>query len=322
MLGEECAVVIAHHVGLARRRRRAGHQGDAFAKAQGRTIVGFGEHFDPGVVAPRAGGAPVGGTAHVHRGLRAAVEHLAGHGEEVGLQGPGRALDAYEVGVVGAAGHGLGEVRVADEGFDGAGVRIHRGVGAVDAAQERPDRTVDRTAENPRCTDADVPGDVDRTTSGSGDVDRFHTIGVGNGVGPGSGNIYPHANPREADLVAVDRVAAGKGSLDPGDISVHAIAGGIVGDAGFGQVPEGFVRPVIREHHRLGVVENPGCRQQGAHVRRWHTGSDPCADGAGLAQFHRQLIVVLIPDGEFPGGKGVGAGIDGGELRESTAGQR
>ncbi|MNY23957.1 hypothetical protein D3C86_1576450 [compost metagenome] len=145
---------------------------------------------------------------------------------------------------------------------------------------------------------------------------------MGNGVGPGNGNVHPQTNPREADLVAIERVATGKCSLDPGDIDVHAIAGGVVGDAGLGKEPEGFVWPVIREHHRLGVVENARCRQQGAHVGRWHAGCHPRAGGAGLAQLHRQLIVVLIPDREFPGGKGVRTGIDGGELRESTAGQR
>ena len=61
---------------------------------------------------------------------------------------------------------GFGEVRIADEGFDGAGVRVHFGIRAVDAAQEWPDGTVHRAAEIARCTDADVSGDVDRPTAG------------------------------------------------------------------------------------------------------------------------------------------------------------
>ena len=58
------------------------------------------------------------------------------------------------------------EVRVADELFGGAGDRVGLGVGAVDAAQERSDITLERAVIGFRCADADVAGHVDRPPPG------------------------------------------------------------------------------------------------------------------------------------------------------------
>ncbi|MNV18643.1 hypothetical protein D3C71_1094770 [compost metagenome] len=260
-MAEELAGVVAEHAGQARRLRWSGNQGHGFAEAQDRIVRRFAEHFDPGTRSD----ATVSRATDLHSGLCAAVEDLAGHCEEVGLDGPGRANDAQEVGVVGAAFDRLADVRIADEGFDGAGFRVHFGVRTVDTLQERSDVTIERAAEVARCADADVAGDVDRPTARGGDVDRFHTVRVGDGVGPGNRHVHPQTNPREACLVAVDWVFGRECRFDPGHIGVHAIPTDIV-DAGFGEEPEGFRWPVIREHDRQRVIEKPGFRIQYAHV--------------------------------------------------------
>ncbi|MNG17359.1 hypothetical protein D3C84_1013400 [compost metagenome] len=88
---------------------------------------------------------------------------------------------------------------------------------------------------------------------------------MSNGVGARHGYVYPQANPREARLIAVDRVFRREGRFDPGHIGVDAITADI-GDSGFGEEPECFRWPVIRKYHRQGVVIHPGFRIEDAHV--------------------------------------------------------
>ncbi|MNL44335.1 hypothetical protein D3C87_1669050 [compost metagenome] len=88
---------------------------------------------------------------------------------------------------------------------------------------------------------------------------------MSDGVGACNRYVYPQTNPREASLVAVDGIFGRECRFDPGHIGVYAITADIV-DAGFGEVPEGFRWPVIREHHRQRIVVKPGLRIQDAHV--------------------------------------------------------
>ncbi|MNK86318.1 hypothetical protein D3C87_1062260 [compost metagenome] len=317
-VAEEQTIVVTQQTGLAWRWRWAGQQRHGFAEAQGRAVTGLGKHFGTHA----SGCAAISGAIDFHLGLLTVVEHFAGQAEHVRLDRPGRPGDAQEVGVERTAGHRFVEVRVTDESFRGAGVRVHFGVRAVDAAQERSDGAIDGTGEIARCADADVAGDVDRAASGRGDIDRLDAIRVRDGIGAGNGYVHPDANPRKALLISIGRIFRGECRFDPGDISVHAITGSVVGNRGFGQEPEGFRRPVVREDHRLGVVVDTRLGQQNAHVGRRRGRGNARTGSTRLAQFHRQQIVVLIPHREFPGGEGVGAGVDGGELRIGTAGQR
>ncbi|MNF77472.1 hypothetical protein D3C84_596200 [compost metagenome] len=265
-MAEELAGVVAKHGDQAGRLRWSGNQRHGFTEAQARTDGRFAEDFDPGTARARTcREAAVSGAADFHRGLRTAVEDFAGHGKEVGLNGPGRTLDTQEVIVERAAGDRFAEVRITHECLDGTGVRIHFGVRPVDAAKKWPDLPVECPGKVARCADADVAGDVDRPAARCGDVDCFHAVRVGDGVGARDRYVHPHANPREAGLIAVDRVFRSERRFNPGHVGIHAITSNIV-DAGLGEEPERFRWPVIREHHRQGVVENAGLRIQDAHI--------------------------------------------------------
>ncbi|MNE30434.1 hypothetical protein D3C80_1239480 [compost metagenome] len=266
-MGEEQAVIVGQQVELAGRGRGARYQRQGVAHAQRGVVRRLGEHLDAG--AGRS--APVAGPLQLGRGLLARVEDLAGDREQVGLEGPGRALHSHEVGVVGAAGHGFGKVRVADVGFAGAGIGVDLGVGAADTAQERPDRTVEYATEIPRGTDADVTGDVDRAPPGGGDVDRLDPVRVGDHIGTGTRHRGTNADAREALLVAVHRVLAGERRFDAGDIDLQLVtAVAHLGDRGFGQVPEHLRWPVVGEHQRQGIIVDARFGQQRTHIGRWY----------------------------------------------------
>ncbi|MCY1422122.1 hypothetical protein D9M71_377920 [compost metagenome] len=254
MFAEIQPVVVALH--LVRAGCSRGTQAQGVAVAQRRAVRRFGEdfHLSAGT------GTTVSAAVDVQRCLRTAVIELAGNTEGVGLDGSAiRCHDADEVGAVGATGDGLAQVRVADESLQLAGVRVCFGVGRTDPLQERPDVAVQGTGEITRCTDADVAGHVDPAAAGAGDVDFFHAIGVDNGVQAGSWDGGANTNPGEADLVPINGVFGGKRRFHGGYINLQleaAIADRR--DIGFGGEPEQLTWEVVRKHHGLGVVINPG----------------------------------------------------------------
>ncbi|MNF74496.1 hypothetical protein D3C84_565300 [compost metagenome] len=272
VVSEEQAVVVRQQVELARRSRGAGDQCQGFAKAQGGIVRCLGKHLYPGTVCS----TPVAGAFKLCRGLFAGIEHLAGHGENVGADGAGRPFDLHIVGVERAADDRFSDVRVADEGFAGAGIRVDLGVRPPDAAQERPQGTFEHTAEIARSTDADVTGDIDCAPTGRGDVDCFDTVGVGDHIGASLGNRDPQADAREALLVTIDGVLAGKRRFDTGDINIQLIAAvAHCRNRGFSQVPEHLRWPVIGEHQRQGIIVDARFGQQRTHIGRWYRDRHP-----------------------------------------------
>ncbi|MNS91766.1 hypothetical protein D3C72_1258750 [compost metagenome] len=133
-------------------------------------------------------------------------------------------MDTDEVGIEWAANDLFGQVRVADIGFAGTGIRVDLGVGATDTAQEGANRAVEDAAEIAGCADADVAGDVDRPPPWRGDVDRLDAIRVGDDVGAGLRHRDADTDAGKALLVAINRVFTGKRRFDTSDIHVQFIA--------------------------------------------------------------------------------------------------
>ena len=194
------------------------------------------------------------------RGWQGHFGKLAGDSEQLGAQVDAtRAFDAYVVGVEWAAGDLLFQVRVADEAL------VAFGVGAVDTAQERPDIALECAGEVACAGDADVAGHVDRPASCNGHIEHFNTIGVGDHVGARGGYVDPDTDPREADLVTLDRLLGGECRFDRRAVAEVDATGG-VDDCSVGSEPERFVREVGGEDDGLGIVEHTRRGQQRAHV--------------------------------------------------------
>ncbi|MNR32784.1 hypothetical protein D3C85_1504030 [compost metagenome] len=90
---------------------------------------------------------------------------------------------------------------------------------------------------------------------------------MGDDISAGGGHVDANTDTGEADLVALQRIAATEGCLKRRDIGQVDASGGI-DDGGFARGPERFVGEIGREDQRLSVVENTGVRDQRAHVSR------------------------------------------------------
>ncbi|MNE62194.1 hypothetical protein D3C80_1574630 [compost metagenome] len=141
-------------------------------------------------------------------------------------------------------------------------------------------------------------------------------------VDAGDGNIHADADAGETHLVAIGYIAV-EGRFDRRAVAEVDTAGGI-GDGGIRGEPEGFIRPVGGEDHRLGGVELTRCGVEGAHVAGGGCGTwGARADRLALAKVQGPAMGILIPrritsGAEVTVGRGWSYGIECCLRRTST----